>query len=365
MYVQCTKKLLDELKLKNVANGVEGEPLFSWHANVVTMNRRKAVVFVNDLTRYVIVLYGLKAKDFKKLDEIFLEAIKETFREECIKNELIESYIQHSKEIVYGKTKDRTCVARLNNSVVQVHAFGRDYNEKKIIQSTVSKSVNRFLVGDGKGDYMYPNEMMYKALEAFFERPIFDSVAFELKITLELERYRVWRKVMVPAHLPFSKLHNIIQIIFGWQNYHLHDFYILDNESPVVHLVCDEEAFGYWDEGDTPMILDHEKRLSEYLPACNTVKYTYDFGDHWEHLIEVVNVCDNYQKNYPECIDGEGNTPPEDVGGEGGYEYFLEVLADSSHPEHESMLQWGQSQKYKQFDLNEINRELKLKSNRI
>ena len=35
---------------------------------------------VNDKNRYVIVLHGLKAKDFKKLDELILQAIRETFQ---------------------------------------------------------------------------------------------------------------------------------------------------------------------------------------------------------------------------------------------------------------------------------------------
>ena len=39
-----------------------------WHTNLIRVNRRKAVVLVNDENRYVIILHGLKAKDFKRLD---------------------------------------------------------------------------------------------------------------------------------------------------------------------------------------------------------------------------------------------------------------------------------------------------------
>src|SRR5699024_8237482 len=77
MLIQCTKKLLDQLKIKPQAPPeIEEEKLFSWHANLLTINRRKAVVLVNDSNRYVIVLYGLLARNFKKLDELIFEAIR-------------------------------------------------------------------------------------------------------------------------------------------------------------------------------------------------------------------------------------------------------------------------------------------------
>lgn len=65
MLIQCTKKLLDELNIKP-ASALEEEPLFSWHANLMMLSHRKTVVLVNDKNRYVVVLHGLKAKDFKK-----------------------------------------------------------------------------------------------------------------------------------------------------------------------------------------------------------------------------------------------------------------------------------------------------------
>jgi len=89
MLIQCTKKLLDELNIKPATSADEG-PIFSWHANLITVKRRKAVVLVNDKNRYVIILHGLKAKDFKKLDEHIIQAIRETFQDECIKDEIIE-----------------------------------------------------------------------------------------------------------------------------------------------------------------------------------------------------------------------------------------------------------------------------------
>lgn len=112
--LKCTKKFLDQLKINNAAS-MEGEPLFSWHANFIKLNGKKTIVIVNHKNRYNIVLYGLKAKDFKALDKLILEALKKTFKAKCMKVEVIEKYINHLGEFIYGKTKNGSLVSRMNN----------------------------------------------------------------------------------------------------------------------------------------------------------------------------------------------------------------------------------------------------------
>nr|WP_227002717.1 plasmid pRiA4b ORF-3 family protein [Salicibibacter kimchii] len=113
---------------------------------------------------------------------------------------------------------------------------------------------------------------------------------------------------------------------------------LIGNErQPIVNLVPDEESLGY--EYDVPMKLETGIKLSEYLPA--EVTYVYDFGDDWVDRIEVDKMMEDFDKNYPVCLEAHGNAPPEDVGGEGGYENFLDIIADQHHPDHENMLAWG------------------------
>ncbi|MGT2452370.1 IS1096 element passenger TnpR family protein [Cupriavidus basilensis] len=36
----------------------------------------------------------------------------------------------------------------------------------------------------------------------------------------------VWRRVLVPEHLTLGQLHNVLQIVMGWADEHLHAFSI-------------------------------------------------------------------------------------------------------------------------------------------
>ncbi|MBN8209792.1 plasmid pRiA4b ORF-3 family protein [Bacillus sp. NTK071] len=367
MLIQCTKKLLDELKV-SPGTPSEENALFDWHANVIKIGRKKVLVLVNDLTRYVIVLYGVKAKDLKHIDKLISQALEKVWQAENIKDEIIQNYLQqaNANEITFSKTKDRTSVARLNKACENAHYFEDLVDEEVIIQEDLSLRISSMLAGNGKS-YIHPNEEMYKSLEEFAGESAFNSEAVELNVTLKLDHRSVWRKLVVPMNTTFSNLHHFLQVAFGWQNSHLHDFIIypdfsgenvipMNQNQATINLVCSEEAFNY--PGDIPMKMETGVKLFEYLPA--KIVYNYDFGDDWEHVIEVEKVVDNYKVNYPICLDGEGNAPPEDVGGEGGYEEFLQIIGDPNHPDYQHMISWGKMQGYKEFDLKDINFRLKM-----
>ncbi|MFW5891073.1 MAG: plasmid pRiA4b ORF-3 family protein [bacterium] len=82
-------------------------------------------------------------------------------------------------------------------------------------------------------------------------------------------------------------------------------------------------------------------------------------GDNWQFLIIFEKIVEDYAHGYPILIDGEENTPPEDVGGLGGYYNFLKIYQNPDHPEYEQMKTWAESQGYKEFDKDWVNRSLK------
>jgi hypothetical protein len=150
----------------------------------------------------------------------------------------------------------------------------------------------------------------------------------------------VVRVIDVPATYTLPELHLVLQAALGWTESHLHQFVAADRRYGVPH---DEDWDDQQDEAGV--------RLQD-MPAQFT--YLYDFGDGWEHEVEVLGPGGDE----PGCRYGEGSCPPEDCGGPGGYTDLLEVLADPSHEEHEQMRDWVGS-RLAAFDQAEADRQVR------
>ncbi len=153
----------------------------------------------------------------------------------------------------------------------------------------------------------------------------------------------VWRRIQVPAKYSFWDLHVAIQDAMGWLDYHLHEFRLLDaDEEAVVSIGIPDDD----EPEDRPVLPGWEVPLSKFFERrawhAPPAVYAYDFGDDWEHVV----VHEGMEPaeaglSYPRCASGARRCPPEDCGGVHGFAEFLKTIADPTHPEHESMLQWS------------------------
>ncbi len=175
----------------------------------------------------------------------------------------------------------------------------------------------------------------------------------QLKIVLKDTKPPIWRRILVHKNTTFFDLHNIIQIVMGWENYHLYEFNFLNYRISEI-----DEEFGFDDD-----IIDSFKiTIGEIISKeKQTFQYDYDFGDGWEHKItfeKFLNIEDN--KQYPICTAGKLNCPPEDCGGTWGYYELLNILKDKNHPERKERIEWlGEDYNPEHFDIEEINQTLK------
>ena len=177
----------------------------------------------------------------------------------------------------------------------------------------------------------------------------------QVKVTLRDIEPAIWRRLEVPAEIKLARLHVALQIAMGWGDYHLHEFQIGGVEYGVPD--PDYEPMG------VPMKDDRRAALLSVANVGDSFIYEYDFGDGWEHDIEVEAVLPPRPRTlHPRVVGGERSCPPDDVGGTSGYEGFLEAVRDPRHKEHDSMLEWaGGSFDPEVFDMDATNRELDLK----
>lgn len=127
-------------------------------------------------------------------------------------------------------------------------------------------------------------------------------------------------------------LHFVLQIAIGWQNCHPFEFRSGD------------EAWGLIDRDSQDNPLPAESAtLRDILARAPTFKYSYVFGDDWQHTVILDRITEKAAGAvYPRLIDAQGRCPPADIGGPSGYESYLQALADPEHFHHDAMVEWDE-----------------------
>jgi hypothetical protein len=178
---------------------------------------------------------------------------------------------------------------------------------------------------------------------------------YKIKVSLKDIRPQIWRRIQVHGNTTLYELHRILQVVMGWEDYHLHEFKI-DGESYGPPQDEFTDNFGF-----SGSINEKRVKLSEVIRAEKVrFLYTYDFGDDWRHelLVEKILLPEKGQK-YPVCLKGKRACPPEDCGGVWGYQYLVEAREHPDDPECHERLEWAGEFDPEEFDLDEINSCLK------
>ena len=177
-----------------------------------------------------------------------------------------------------------------------------------------------------------------------------------LKISLIGSTPLIWRRIIVPARMHLGKLHKVFQVTMGWKTSHLHEFRILSERFT-------DPSYDEFAVDPEDRTLDQGKiTVAQVASKTARFEYIYDFGDGWQHSVEIEDIREpDPRLSLPVCIGGENACPPEDCGGIGGYGDFLEKLAtqkkwNPEDPNVTDVLAWvGGYFDPTTFDPNRIN----------
>ena len=182
-----------------------------------------------------------------------------------------------------------------------------------------------------------------------------NEMVYQLKGTLKESKPPIWRRFQVSGDITLHRLHLILQDVMGWTNSHLYRFDIGGIQYSIPDPV--EDAFN-----ELHFVDSRRTKLSKVAPREKSrFTYEYDFGDSWEHQIQVEKILPvDTGARYPVCLVGKRACPPEDCGGIWGYDELLEVIRDPTHEEYESMMEWlGGLFDPEEFDIDRVNRLLR------
>ncbi len=146
-------------------------------------------------------------------------------------------------------------------------------------------------------------EHVASSVEAFAASgaPLTIRQGVQLKVALRYAKPPVWRSVQLPLTATLGDLHAAIQVLFGWDGDHLHEFHAggVRYSDPFYELEGTED--------------EEDARLRDaFPPGGPKMTYAYDFGADWVHEITRQKMITlEPGQDYPVCVAFGGNSPVE------------------------------------------------------
>jgi hypothetical protein len=360
MYIGCTKKLLDYAGIKPAKSPTEMDPLFMWTANLVTINRRKTLIAVNNATKSRFVLFGLTIKHLPKLPELMEQGIRTLLESESIRPDVIEQYLADcGGGLIFTPTASRSAIAFCNQACEQARDFSEIFEPGDLFQAKYLPWLNEeFILADSA--YCY--DTLTSALKKRYGSPVHAVRAMELEVTMQLFS-PCKRTLIVPAHINFFQLHKILQGAFDWKCCCTHQFILSRNEAgiPAVILQPKYLADPNWRIPDYGMEWRESTAvtISEVFEKQSTVEYEYDFEENWLHTVEFKRFIEDYPSPFPYCTYAEGDAPVEGCGGAEGFLEVQTILANPNHYEYNWTKNWMEEAWWHPLDIRQINRNIR------
>jgi hypothetical protein len=160
------------------------------------------------------------------------------------------------------------------------------------------------------------------------------AATLQLRVQLDGAFPPVWRRVELASDLGLGDLHDVLQVLFGWEDYHLHRFATGPELDPGAVFACTADLAEAFDDED-PAVPTWDVRIDELLAEPGErLHYQYDYGDNWWLTLEVEGIEDGHvPPGRATLLEGAGASPPEDCGGIHGYRMIV-AASDPAHPDH-------------------------------
>ena len=166
MQLGITIPLQKYLKMKAPFYGEPIDLFFCWELHVIKYQGKNTLVVVNANNRFIVLLVGMKAVDWKELSTRVEEAIELGMLGEGYTKEQIDSYFNLAGDSVITKTHGRKPVAGLNKAIDYLNYIADPIDSDCLYQQIHCKIINRDICSPmGFEEYGYPVEFFRKDME--------------------------------------------------------------------------------------------------------------------------------------------------------------------------------------------------------
>ena len=166
--IRCTKKLQKEMGLKK-SDLAQAEPEFSflgsWHANLLYIDRKKCVLFVNDKTLFNFIVPNVMRAQIRELDKLFTNNLAPVIASNGLSDKAQAAIKAEYRDLAYAATNNRSVLGSMNDLafLYKYHILSEGgLHSAKI--PVIIREMND--VPMGALDYVYP----IKAIESLYSK---------------------------------------------------------------------------------------------------------------------------------------------------------------------------------------------------
>jgi hypothetical protein len=126
--IACTKKLFEKSDfLLSPIPEVGYRSLHSWHAHLFKISRKNCLMIMNDLTRYQLVLYGIKKEHFKDFHHVFRSNLETVLKADKFTEIEIDTVLSNMEKLIYTKTHNRSILGSINDQIYMTKHWIQKY----------------------------------------------------------------------------------------------------------------------------------------------------------------------------------------------------------------------------------------------
>lgn len=163
LHLQCTKKIF------KIVGEIKGGPvslqptLLSWHVNEFRVDRRKLLLFTNDLTYYSVFWYPATKPHILNMKNVLASELMESLMAAGFTADQVEEYFTGFDHAIFTPTNSRQVLGVMNDLKKQLMFLMSDHYEQPLSFKEITKRLN-------KTPYRIPGHKMCYPVEAFAER---------------------------------------------------------------------------------------------------------------------------------------------------------------------------------------------------
>ncbi|NME72819.1 DUF6933 domain-containing protein [Flammeovirga aprica] len=167
MIFSCTQKVIEKTKKHYNTEKEKAEVgANNWYVNLLTIGRKKGLLFVHSETLYMTFIEDSTIKTIKNLQFIFINQLREDLMNADFDPSSVDAYLSSSPSLQICKTNSRRVLGVMNEIIY----YFPMYFERESSRNELLKLMNGILYTypgvDKKKEYRYPVKEMEKLLSS-------------------------------------------------------------------------------------------------------------------------------------------------------------------------------------------------------